>query len=81
MNRTIKRIYRFLELPTGWLDKQTGQTYKSFTGAQQALKRDAKRMIGDNPNAVFVQIVDWQPTTPVGRLIVRALTVNTVTSK
>ena len=75
--RTIRRTATIRELPDGrWLNKHTGRYYKDFTGAQRAIRKEAKAIVREAQEAVLIQTIHWETTTWAGNIIVRALAHN-----
>ena len=71
--RIIRKSTTLLELPTGWLAKERGTTYKTAHAALQATRREDRRIARDLPSAAVVRFINWEPTTAVGRSVVLAL--------
>jgi hypothetical protein len=72
--RIIRRTTTIRELPTGWLAKEIGRTYKTAHGALQATRREDCRITRDMPEAAVVRVINWEPTTDMGRAIIWAVT-------
>ena len=72
MTRTKILTHTLLELPTGWLHREWGVVYATATAAHRALKRHEAKLVKDGIKVV-VSRRTWEPTTPTGALIVRAL--------
>ena len=72
MTRTKTLTHTLLELPTGWLHKEWGVVYATATAARRALKHYETKLVKDGIEIVVSQR-SWEPTTPTGTLIVRAL--------
>jgi hypothetical protein len=69
----IRKSATIRELPTGWLAKERGTTYKTAHAALQAARREDRAITRDMPSAAVVRIMNWEPTTSAGRSIVLAL--------
>ena len=62
------------ELPKTWLWKERGTTYKTAHSAMKAMQREARQIVKSRPDIRFViRNVDWEPTTDIGRAIVKTL--------
>ena len=75
MTKNIKTVaVTIREIPGrgGWLHKETGRVFKTAAGALRAVERDGKR-IAKGSGAV-AHIVTWEPTTPLGEMVIDALT-------
>lgn len=71
MAPVIKHTVRVLETKTGWLNKHTGQTYKTAFGAQKAIKKDAKRLSANGRTVITT--IEWETTTFFGKYVVSAI--------
>jgi hypothetical protein len=71
--RIIRKSITLLELPTGWLAKERGTTYKTAHAAMRATHREDRAIARDVPSAAVIRLVTWEPTTQAGRSIVLAL--------
>jgi hypothetical protein len=71
--RIIRKTTTIRELPTGWLAKERGTTYKTAHAALQATRREDRRITRDIPEAAVVRFINWEPTTSAGRSIILAL--------
>jgi hypothetical protein len=69
----IRKSTTILELPAGWLAKERGTTYKTAHAALQATRREDRAITRDLPSSAVVRIINWEPTTAVGRSVVLAL--------
>jgi hypothetical protein len=69
----IRKSTTILELPTGWLAKERGATYKTAHAALQATRREDRAIARDVPSAAVIRLITWEPTTRAGRSIVLAL--------
>lgn len=72
--RIIRKITTIRELPTGWLAKEIGRTYKTAHGALQATRREDRRITRDIPDAAVVRVINWEPTTDIGSAVIKAIT-------
>lgn len=70
---TIRKSITIRELPSGWLAKERGTTYKTAHAALQAIRREHRGIASGIPSAAVVGVITWEPTTNVGRSIVAAL--------
>jgi hypothetical protein len=70
---TIRKSITILELPSGWLAKERGTTYKTAHAALQAIRREHRGIARGIPSAAVVGVITWEPTTAVGRSVVLAL--------
>ena len=70
---TIRKSITIRELPTGWLAKERGTTYKTAHGALLATRREDRAIARDIPSAAVVRLINWEPTTSAGRTVVLAL--------
>lgn len=61
------------ELPSGWLRKETGRTYKTAASANRAIRREAKQIVRNNSNSAVIQPITWEPTTRAGIAVARVL--------
>jgi hypothetical protein len=71
--RIIRKSATIRELPTGWLAKERGATYKTAHAALQATRREDRAITRGMPSSAVVRIINWEPTTAVGRSVVLAL--------
>ncbi len=69
MNRTTTKR-RFKETPGGWLDLDSGHTFKAAANAMSAAKRESKRNATGGMGAV---VIEWEPTTRLGRIVIEAI--------
>jgi hypothetical protein len=69
----IRKLTTIRELPTGWLAKERGATYKTAHAALQATRREDRAIIRGMPSSAVVRVINWEPTTAVGRSIVLSL--------
>ena len=71
--RIIRKSTTLLELPTGWLAKERGTTYKTAHAALRATRREDRAIARDLPSSMVIRMINWEPTTNVGRYVVLAL--------
>jgi hypothetical protein len=69
----IRKSTTIRELPTGWLAKERGTTYKTAHAALQATRREDRAITRGMPSSAVVRIINWEPTTSAGRSIILAL--------
>jgi hypothetical protein len=69
----IRKSTTIRELPTGWLAKERGTTYKTAHAALQATCREDRAITRDLPSSAVIRIINWEPTTNAGRSVVLAL--------
>jgi len=70
MKRTLKRV-TIQETPDGWVSLEYGRKYKTAAGALRGVKRDNAKLAG--PDTMVITVIEWQPTTRTGDMVVRAL--------
>ena len=72
---TVRKVHHTIrELPTGWLHKEWGRTYRTATHANRAMDRYEREIVNRGGADAVVSDRAWEPTTAVGYAIARAVT-------
>ena len=67
----MKHKFMVQERDNGWVELNSGETFKSPAGAMRSISRQINKLI--TPRTVVVTTIEWLPKGSVGKAISQAI--------